>query len=109
MPSNSAFGWEDKMTWDDLSNQQPGDMTVVPEEPVTINYGEDGLVTSVIYGNMKRIEEGEPAVIWSQDIIRDDNKKVIGIQTTRANGTITMETFVYDENGRFTGSTLDYL
>ncbi|ALN97808.1 hypothetical protein Bp8pS_129 [Bacillus phage vB_BpuM-BpSp] len=112
MSNSTVKGWEDKINWEDrssLDDNNASSITVAPEEPVKIvKDSETGLVKKFIFGNMKRIEEGEAAVLWSQELIRDENNAVTGILTTRANGVQTLEKFIR-ENGEFIGTELEYL
>lgn len=112
MPSNTAKGWEDQLSWDDSTSTDGGSssITIAPEEPVQlIRDPETNQVTKVVYGNMSRMMEGEPVVMWSEEILRDEETgQVIGIRTIRPNGTSTVETILRDENGMFLGTELKY-
>jgi hypothetical protein len=111
MPAYTSLGWEDKLTWDETSDSSTNSITIAPGEPVTLVRDPDTKqVIQVIYGNMERMMMGEPVVIWTEDILRDETTgQVIGVQTVRPNGTITIEHMVRDETGMFTGTTLEYL
>jgi len=118
MASNIVKGWEtlptDEDILEELTNPSATNETVVPEEPVQVikEIDENGnsYPTKIIYGNLERLNMGESAVIWSEELIRDETTKaVIGVRTTRANGTITEEYFQKDSNNSFDHSTLKYL
>jgi hypothetical protein len=112
MPASTAMGWEDQLTWDDVGDGtgQASSITIAPGEPVTLVRDEETKqVIRVIYGNMERMAMGEPVVIWTEELIRDENGQLTAIQTVRPNGTITLEHMVRDADGMFTGTTLEYL
>lgn len=111
MPSNTVKGWEEKLTWDDMMDAGTSDITIAPEEPVTLERDPDtNAVTKVTYGNMERMMEGEPVVLWSEEILRDESTgQISGVKTTRPNGTVTIEHMLRDDNGQFIGTKLEYL
>jgi hypothetical protein len=114
LANNTVKGWEEKLTWDDMMDDgsSGGAITVAPEEPVQIVRDPDtNKVAKVIYGNMGRMMEGEPVIMWSEEILRDETTgQITGIQTVRPNGTMTVEHILRDETtGQFLGTKLEYL
>jgi len=118
MASRIVKGWEtlptDEELLEMLENPDANTETVVPEEPVKLirTPDKDGklILTKVIYGNLERLMNGDTVVVWSEELLRDDaTGKLIGIKTTRADGTITKEMFTNDSDGNFDHSSLEYL
>jgi len=115
MPNSIAKGWEEKLTQADIDADNAnggasGSITIAPEEPVQLVKDPDtGQVTKVIYGDIDRMMEGDPVVMWTEEIVRDDKGVVIGIQTMRPNGTMTMEHMIRDDKGKFLGTKLEFL
>jgi hypothetical protein len=115
MPNNIAKGWEEILTDADLNDPSymaSGNLTVAPEEPVKIIRDDTtGAVNTVMYGNLARMLAGDQVVTWTEDIIRDATTgQVIGIQTTRPNGTMTMEHIIRDPiTGKIDHTELEYL
>jgi hypothetical protein len=106
-------GWENPISEiapHDPNNPDVSSVTVGPEEPVTLF--RDPLtnqVTQVIYGDMERMMNGEPVIMWTEDIVRDPvTNKVIGIRTMRPNGVMTMEHIERDVDGTFIGTRLEF-
>jgi len=99
--THQVKGFEAKLTLEDLENmteeERNSNLIVTPEEPVEMMYDENGQVMSVIYGDMERLMQGDPVVIWTQDIVRDPaTGQVTSILTVRPDGNMTEETFVRD-------------
>jgi hypothetical protein len=93
-----------------MPEQTDGSVAIAPEEPVTIiRHPDTGQVVQVVYGDMERMMRGEPTIIWSEEIIRDDKGQVVAIQTMRPNGVVTIEHLDRDSNGKLIGTRLEYL
>lgn len=60
----------------------------LPTHPVTIIRGEDNKVNRVIYGEVSGLTDTEEHsyIIWQEELIRDDDGKVITIRTTYPDG-----------------------
>lgn len=115
MANNTAKGWEDINDEQDMTEEEGGgkgaSITIAPEEPVQLKRDkETNKVTKVIYGNQERMLEGEAVVMWSEEILRDEETgKIIGVQTVRPNGSVTIEHILRDGDGKFTGTRLEYV
>jgi hypothetical protein len=112
--NNIAKGWENpvkEVEPFDPTKSVDGSVTIGPEEPVQLV--RDPItkkVVSVIYADMERMMQGDPVVMWTEDILRDPvTGKVIGIQTVRPNGIMTIEHIDRDVDGTFIGTRLEYL
>jgi len=107
-------GWENpvtQLTPYDPENPNVSTITVSPEEPVKLT--RDPITkqaVQVLYGDIDRMRRGDPVVMWTEDILRDPlTNKVIGIQTMRPNGVMTIEHIHRDVDGKFLSTTLEYL
>ena len=68
----------------------------LPEYPITLIRDEQGLVTKVIYGDLKVLErlmneeeeEGCP-IIWQEEIIRDAEGTTVALEKTYPDGIVT--------------------